>query len=392
MKYKIFSTISFFIISISLIAQSPDFDLTGYQKYAPLAIKNQSLNNELKLVHLAYSRLNFKWYASENLTTGFELRSSFQHGINSTGFSSSLNPFENKSTYFDLQKKWYEKNDILIESELNRLYADFTYHQFQVVAGRQRISWGMSWVWNPTDLFNPVSAVSLDSEEKPGVDAVRVIQYLGDLSKIEFALKPGKTRSEVTAVGLIKSNFYEYDVQLLSGWNLDRFVVGGGWTGEISGGGFRGEILYKFKRNYFPSTVDSATIEKAEKENFIGVISGDYTFENSVYLHAEILFQSNGATDSTLNHYLISQVNNELSPAKFSLFQEISYPFTPLISGRLFSIINPTDKSVIIGPSVTISVAQNWDFDATVYTSAGSSVSEFGNIGTLALARIKWSF
>lgn len=392
MKLKLLLPICCFFIFITAFAQTSDYELSGYFKYAPLALKNSSLGNDTKLVHLAYNRLNFKWYVSENLTTGFELRNSVQQGINSAKIFGGLNPFESHNSFLNLQNKWIEENNFLVESEFNRLYADFTYDKYQIIAGRQRISWGMSWVWNLIDLFNPVSAISLDSEEKPGVDALKVTWYTGDLSKIEFAFKPGKTRSDITAAGLIKSNMYEYDVQLLGGWMLDRFVAGGGWSGEIMKGGFRGEFLYKSKRNYIPMTVDESEKSKIEKENFSSVISGDYTFENSLYIHTEFMFRSNGVTDSTLNNFQVSTINGELSPSKYSVFQEVSYQFSALVSGRVFCVLNPSDKSIIVGPSISVSVSQNWDFDATVYTSAGNRFSEFGNIGTIALARIKWSF
>lgn len=377
--------------SIAVSAQSYDFN--GYLKYAPVFLKNDALGGDPKLIHVAYNRINFKYYAAENLTTGFELRNSIQYGLNSASIGGGLNPFVQNQPYFDLQKNWYVNGDLVIESEFNRLWLDYTWQQFQIVAGRQRISWGQNWVWNPTDLFNPASALSLDAEEKPGTDAVRFVWYVNDVSVLEIASRLAEKDGGRTTALMFRTNFDQVDYQVLGGWTKDRYVIGGGWSGEISGGGFRGEFLYQFERKdsvYFEISGERFSINS--NSDFSFVISGDYTFENSLYLHSELMYNKNGRTEKTLLSSLDAQVNGNLSPARFSVFGEASYVFTPLFSGRIFTILNPTDQSFIVGPSVTWSVAQNWDFDATVYQSFGTILSEFGNIGTVGLFRIKWSF
>lgn len=367
------------------------YDFTGYVKYAPLLVKNDMLNNQVKNVHIVYNRMNFKWYLLENLTTGFELRHDYQYGTSSVKNFYGMNPFEPTETFFKLKKKWISNNNELLESEFNRLWLDYTIQKFQLIIGRQRMSWGQSWVWNPTDVFNPVSAISLDAEEKPGTDAARLIWYFGDLSNVEIAVSPNHKKENQTAMMMIKTNFNSYDYQLLGGWNKNQPIIGGGWSGQIVDGGFRGEWLYRFKRKNNLESAEKLFVAD-NRENLTIVVSGDYQFENSLYLHTEIMTNKNGVADSTIIYSLQSQLNGNLSAAKTSIFTEISYDMTPLVKARLFTIVNPNDQSFLVAPSISWSVAQNLDFDSTFYQSVGSTISEFGNIGTLFLARLKWSF
>ncbi len=40
-----------------------------------------------------------------------------------------------------------------------------------LTAGRQRIGWGTARFWSPMDMFNPISPLQIESEERQGVDA-----------------------------------------------------------------------------------------------------------------------------------------------------------------------------------------------------------------------------
>ncbi len=52
-----------------------------------------------------------------------------------------------------------------------------------LTVGRQRIGWGTARFWSPMDMFNPISPLQIESEERQGVDA----------ASLEFA-SPGALR------------------------------------------------------------------------------------------------------------------------------------------------------------------------------------------------------
>jgi len=234
-------------------------------------------------------------------------------------------------------------------------------------------------------VFNSFSYFDFDYEERPGTDAVRVQYYTGMTSSAELVYKLGRHADEMALAGLYHFTRWNYDFQLMGGWVGKDMVIGGGWAGDIAGGGFRGEISHFMPRE---GRTDSETATVAS-------VSGDYTFSNSLYLHASVLYNSHGKTgkaggiDPFFNNELSSKY---LSFAKYSLFGQVSYPITPLLSSNLTGIANPSDGSFYLGPAFTYSLHDNLELMLTGQLFFGDEGSEFGDIGQLLFARLKWSF
>ena len=81
-----------------------------------------------------------------------------------------------------------------------------------------------------------------------------------------------------------------------------------------------------------------------------------------------------------------------LSPARWSIYQEFGYDVSPLVRAGAFGIYNPSDLSWVLVPSVTWSVVTNLDLTFLILTFHGSSLTEYGEMGTLGYVRGKWSF
>jgi hypothetical protein len=123
-----------------------------------------------------------------------------------------------------------------------------------------------------------------------------------------------------------------------------------------------------------------------------GAVSGDYTFPSSLYIHTEVLYSSEGTTiQAAFARPRVTELGL-LSPARWSLFQEFAFDVSPLVRADLFAIYNPDDGSSAIVPSVTWSVVTN--FDATFFALFfnGDALTEFGQLGSIAYIRGKWSF
>ena len=75
-----------------------------------------------------------------------------------------------------------------------------------------------------------------------------------------------------------------------------------------------------------------------------------------------------------------------------SLFYEIAYDITPLLRGDIFFIVNPTDNSWIAAPSLTYSVATNWEIYLLAFPSEGKTGSEFGGFPAQYFMRMQYSF
>ena len=181
-----------------------------------------------------------------------------------------------------LFRSWVDRRSLLIHSQVDRLFFSAAFKQTELRLGRQRINWGIANVWNPNDLFNAFNFLDYNYEERPGSDAVRVMHNLSNTAVMEAAVSPSKTKKNTVAAALYKWNRWKYDFQVLLGYFKNSLASGGGWAGSIGDAGFKGEITW------FHDLEDSVR----EKDSFSGTLMTDYSFKNSWYGSAGVLYES----------------------------------------------------------------------------------------------------
>jgi hypothetical protein len=392
--------ILFFLVLLSSrsFAQLPSTDVYGYAKYLFGSTKYPFYNERLN-DNLIHARLNTRWYPLSSLTAALEFRFRAYYGDSVDKIPGFLNMIKTHHEFADLDAVLWDKGKTLGYLETDRIWLDWTKDKFELTLGRQRIAWGTSWVWNPTDLFNPRSPLDFDYEELPGTDAVRIQYYTGPVSKVEVAVRPAKKFNKVIAAGLISLNKWDYDFNIIGGIKENRWVVGGGWSGDILDAGFRGEFTvtqrpellsrYKILSAIIPEYIPLSSFKDPV---FSFVLSGDYTFPNSFYIHTEVMYYNNGKTTKAGLYQQEAIDLGMLSTARWSVYQEFSYDITPLIRGSLFGIYNPDDHSYVIIPSVSYSVITNLDLYFIALLFNGNSYSEYGDYGSSLYARVKYSF
>ncbi len=397
MKLKLFFLI-LFISVLNCYAQLSDFSYNGYIKDLVSAYKlpDQSGNNFDNLLHF---RLNTRWYPTQSITGALELRLRAFYGSNVEKIPNFINSIKSNHQFTQLDWTVWNENKTIGYGQIDRLWFDWNKDKVEVTIGRQRIAWGTSWVWNPIDIFNPSDVLDFDYEERPGVDAFRIQYYTGPISKIELSIRPGKTKKRWIAAGLWSVNAWNYDFNLIAGIKENHWLFGGGWSGDILTAGFRGEILVSQKPEYASGISEylqknwrTMPLSIFNKPRVSFVVSGDYTFTNSFYIHTEILHNSSGVEKYAGLYYSEAMKLGMLTPATWSIYQEFSYDITPLIRGSIFGLFNPNDKSNVIVPSVSYSIFTNWDLYLIALYFHGDSLTEFGDYGSSIYARVKWSF
>ena len=109
-------------------------------------------------------------------------------------------------------------------------------------------------------------------------------------------------------------------------------------------------------------------------------------------MHSEWLYNELGATKNSGSRRIETLYTGELSPSRHSMFFEVAYDITPLLRGDIFFIVNPTDNSWIAAPSITYSVATNWEIYLLAFPSEGKTGSEFGGFPAQYFFRTQFSF
>ena len=385
--------IKYFLLSLLIFqlpakAQLSKYSLNGYVKDLFMYYKPENPLPGIETDHLSsnliHNRLNFRWYPSSYLTFTLEARNRVFFGQLIRDFPAYKDFVDTDRGVIDLSGTVLSGNEWFMHSMIDRLWVEYIKRKLQIRVGRQRINWGLNLVWNPNDIFNTFSYFDFDYEERPGTDAVKIQYYTGVTSSAELVYKIGQNRQETAIAGMYRFSKFDYDFQLLSGWDGNDYIIGAGWTGNIKGGGFRGEISW-----FTPDKTNNSG-----KEALIGSLSGDYTLQNGFYMHTAVLYNSTGTTGKagSREFFDMDLSVKMLTLSRWNLFGQLSYPFTPLLSGNFSGIINPCDGSLYLGPSVTWSLGNNLELFITGQLFSGKEGTEYGKLGKALFGRLKWAF
>ncbi len=396
MNKKILIILFVFISSASTLrAQSSTLEITGYIKHISSVSDYPGVEGTLydQLVH---ARVNTAWYPSDSLRGEMDIRVRAFYGnsfVKVTGYSEEVKV---DYDFTNLDATLWDRKKSLGYGQIDRLWLGYTRQDLEIILGRQRIAWGTSLVWNVIDLFNPKSVLDYDYEEKPGTDALRIQYYTGAVSKVELSVKPGKDSDHYTVAALYSVNISGYDFYSIAGVRNNRWVAGGAWAGSVLDGGFRGEFLISqspdrdSSRDNLTLPEDSIFASHGTVASF--VLSGDYTFSNTFYIHTECLYNSNGKRENAGLFQLEAIDAGMLSAARWSIYQEFAYDITPLTRATLFGIYNPDDHSFIIVPMLSRSLSKNLDLLLIGFLPSGEQNTEFGGYGKSINLRLKYSF
>jgi hypothetical protein len=142
-------------------------------------------------------------------------------GQSAVGFGVSVVP----GRRWDLSSVFVDQDRLRIWHDLDRLSLTWETDLADVTAGRQAITWGISNVYPVADLWAQFSPFELDTEEKPGVDAVRVLSYPGEGLELD-AVVADRGSSRLFSAGL-RAN-------LSLSW-ADLYAGGGKFWREVIG-------------------------------------------------------------------------------------------------------------------------------------------------------------
>jgi len=273
------------------------------------------------------------------------------------------------------------------EHEIDRVFFLFALPRVDITIGRQAISWGTGRLWSPLDVFAPMTATEIDREEARGVDAVKLTFSFSDTALMEVVLAAGRKFNEdgddevawsaSSLAWMLRWNIWHLEWMLMAGKVGPAEVVGGALSGQIRGVAVRGEISatstarlgYDNPLNNDPNDPDETRmratvgIEFGTPIGLTGIIEYHYNgygvLHTSEYLEtAEILapYMSRGLVSGLAQHYA----------GVVLAWQPLS-----VLSLTMIYIQNLQDGSLLLGPSVDYSVADNVHLAFVAYVPIG---------------------
>ena len=382
-----------FIFSMDAAAQIPglipqkSWDLNGYLTYLSTVNFIDNDNTDNTVDHLVEQRFNYEYRFNPQFHFNGSLRNRLFSG-DSAELSGYGDLIAQDSGYLDLSSNSIDKNGLVVNHQLDRIYLSYLNPDWQLRGGRFRINWAMNTLWSPNDIFNAYSIYDFNYTQRAGSDALLVQRKLGFASSLALVYNPNKNSELNSVIGRYLFNQQGWDVQLLAGKaNLD-YLLAAGFAGDIKGAGLRGELTWlKPSQDQW----NGQTVQ----ESGLASMESDYSFVSQANWMGRIavLYISNPQEELSAVQFLnLPSTVRTLSFAEFTYYADLSFDLSALsrvtLSGSYYS-----DGSLFIGLSDSYSLAENCQLLAVLQRFMGSSASLFGKTPYLsASAQIKWSF
>ena len=287
-----------------------------------------------------------------------------------------------------------------IYHNLDRAAVQFSTDFADFSIGRDAIAWGSARIINPTDIIAPYTYDQLDTEDRIGVDAVRVRIPVGVMGEVDTGYIFGNNFDfDKSAVFLrTQLNAAETDFSILLLEFQRDLLIGLDVARGIGGAGFWLETAYVLVKP-FDDEPDAA-------DDYLRTSIGlDYSFGGETYAFIE--YHLNGAGARKPENYL----TNLEQPAytrggvyllgRHYLAPGFTHQLTPLISFSGQMLFNLSDPSTWIAPQVAYNVAEDIHLSIGGFVSIGKRPkngessefqSEFGSYPNLFFSSFRVYF
>lgn len=359
-----------------------DIELGGYLKeLGQLSVDNGF--SEVRYDNILHHRIESNWTLSNHFEFKADLRTRLLNGYTVNNTPGLEQRYEQDANYFDLSWVWFNTDHSLMHSNIDRLHLNYINGPWEVHAGRQRVNWGRTFVWNPNDLFNNYAFLNFDYEERPGVDALTAQYNWGYASNVEVGYRLADSWEESVLAGMVRTTWGSYDIQFTGGHYLDNITLGTGWAGYLGNAGLKGEISYFHPEDRFFK----------DTGHFTATAGIDYMLPSGLYLQSELLYNGGyNPAGNPLNTLVQPPSADNLFIAKSGFFLNGSYQFHPLVSGNL-GFMGSFDRPLFIAiPQVSVSVTENIDFLVLSQLLKGSVFNQSIETPNLFYFRLKFSY
>ncbi|MDZ7794338.1 MAG: hypothetical protein U5P10_11805 [Spirochaetia bacterium] len=293
---------------------------------------------------------------------------------------------------YDFDEKLYPEQssadqNLAVYHNLDRMYGSVYLPFGDLYLGRQAISWGSAHVINPTDIIAPYSFSKLNTEEKGGVDAVRLRIPVGGMSEIDLGYVAGDEFSYAESALFARTRLYAAgaDMSLLVMDFQENLLIGGDVTRSIGGAGSWIEAAY-----VLPEALGS---DGADAEQQYTTVSAgiDYNFGPKLYGYAEYHFNSPGKNDPS-NYTAYTEGSIYLQGRHYAAIGG-TYQLTPLIPVSGMVLMNITDISANFSLNIDYNFTKDVYISGGCYLGAGESQStEFAAYPDLYYVSVKLYF
>ena len=354
-----------FLLPVLTFAQ---VDIFGYyeSEHDYLQLQNSNYNfgyNKL--------RLDLESRPSDQVMIAGNINFQLYHGKTDWDFID----FIPKSIGTDIGSLSFSLKDTLF---LDNIYLRTSFSKFDLTIGRQPLSLGTGYAWNPLDIFNRKELMD-PTYEQPGINALRMeIPMVLDGTHLDAIITPDSTWKMSTKMIQIKKGLGSFDISLNSAYQHHLVPnTEAGYTYEnvyFSGGAFVGEF---WEFGLWGETLWSLDVD----DNFGEVVLGtDYTLNNGFYLMCEYFHNSLGVNkdDLLFDHYMYNYSGETHSLMQNYIFTMGMYNLADFITSSMVVFGNLDDNSFILAPQIDFDIFEDVSMGVWLSQSIGDEDTEFG--------------
>ena len=292
-------------------------------------------------------------------------------------------PVSDDRRFVDMTYTIAEGDDYVLYNRFDRLSLTFEKNWGLIRVGRQAVTWGNGFLFNPMDLVNPFAPTQIDRDYKIGDDMIFAqfpIKQTGDL---QFLYAPRKNPytgnvewdwSSLAGKIHFATGTTEFDV--MSAIQYDDLVVGVGSRGYLGNAAWRLDATYTFLSE-----------QESDQSGYLSLVANmDYSWVwggKNFYGFIEFYFDglgednySEAITDRALVERIVRGEIFTLGRAYLS--GSVRIELHPLFNLILTSINNIADPSGILQPYGVWDITQNLQLTCGATIPWGDSGTEYG--------------
>ncbi len=394
---KWLAVLVFLSLSLSAHAAQDNVELFGYFESQAMGA---SIKNDFLLLYSNKLRVDLKSSLSEKVTFAANFDYITYHGKTEWNILDFL-----RSDVIAEVPAGAESFFVLPFSDrhfLDNAYIKLSFKYFDLTVGKQQISLGTGYVWNPTDVFN-IKELFDPTYEQPGHNALRLDVPLGSMYTLTTLFSPEDTWKNSAKLIQIKGRISHFDYSLTGIEKVWRFhdytqfdfvnmnflelpgkrkLLGASTAGELLGLGVWAEYAYNWMEN---------------SEDFYELVVGtDYTFNFQTYIMVEYYRNTLGKTDYekyNLNDWMRMIALEQKAISRDQIYVFIQHPAADLLSVGISTIYSISDNSFALAPTLNYSLSDNVEVFAYLNINFGREGKVFGkNMGNGGVIRARVYF
>ena len=394
---KWLAVLVFLSLSLSAHAAQDSIELFGYFESQAMGA---DIKNEFLLLYSNKLRVDLKSSLSEKITFAANFDYITFHGKTEWNILDFL-----PSDLIAEAPAGVESFFVLPFSDrhfLDNAYIKLSFKSFDLTVGKQQISLGTGYVWNPTDVFN-IKELFDPAYEQPGHNALRLDVPLGSRYTLTTLFSPEDTWKNSAKLIQIKGRISHFDYSLTGIEKVWRFhdytqfdfvdmnflelpgkrkLLGASTAGELLGLGVWAEYAYNWMEN---------------SEDFYELVVGtDYTFNFQTYMMVEYYRNALGKTDYeqyNLNDWMRMIALEQKAISRDQIYVFFQHPATDLLSVGISTIYSISDNSFALVPTLNYSLSDNVEVFAYLNINFGKEGKVFAkNMGNGGVIRARVYF